>query len=579
VSSAVSALKEEEHVRKPLNLLAAVGIAGTVVLTGHAPSSSAQPGQAALPVYRVENWISPSLKLARTLDPAQVSSVSDAAVIRRTNAGLVQIDTSGKVVGDLADKWTISKNRKVYKFHIRSNARFANGHKVKASDFVYSIKRALAPATGSLVAYYDLEGFGEIKGATDYNNGKTQNLPGVKAIGKSTVQITLAKPIAYFLKAFTYDINDALDPAVLTGKEAGRNNNYLTSNCPANVGAGPFRFKCTGNDFYPSGQTPRYTLVPNKYYWGPKPKFSYVMGVAGNSESAYNEYLAGKVESVGITGAHVAEWQKNPRGQMIGGPDCPKPTKGCPTTDIFYNSINATEAPFDNKSCRLAVAYGINRSALRKIQHNTVVPLYTIVTPHMLGYFRPQGIPTYNLAKAKAYAAKCPNKTAAIQFVYASGDTDATNDAEAQVAMIKSLGFTNATAKGLPQNNWLDAINTPMSKTHINLVTQGWVQDYPDPQDFISLLWKSDSAYNITGWGSKKFDQISGKADVEPNVKKRAALYKEAQTVALNAGIPIMLYTDVNFRLQKTYVKGLQYYINCGYCPAHRNWSKVTIKH
>src|SRR5919202_959401 len=142
--------------RKLLNISTAVVVASAMLLTGNT-RLWAQPSQKSLPVIRYQQWISPSLRLAKTLDPAQVSSVDDAAVIRRTNAGLVRIDTNGKVVGDLADHWTVSKNRKVYTFFIRKNARYANGHYVKASDVVFSIKRALAKSTGSIVAYYDLE--------------------------------------------------------------------------------------------------------------------------------------------------------------------------------------------------------------------------------------------------------------------------------------------------------------------------------------------------------------------------------------------------------------------------------------
>lgn len=567
-----------------IGLIAAITFIATLGTTG---KTFAARSHAGLPTLKLVNWIAPNLALAKTLDPAQTSATADTFVINQVNQGVAAIDTSGKIFKRLASKISISKNRKVYTFTIRKGVRFENGDPITASTFVYSIKRALAPSTASVVNYYDDEGFGDILGAHAFITGKSSSLPGVKAINKTTLQIKLSHPISYFLYALTYPINDAVDPKVTRGQVAKVGGNYLTANCPAARAnaSGQFTYQCTGSAFYPSGETPRYTLVPNPKYSGPfkKAKMKMELQVSGNSETSYNEYLSGAVDMIGIPPQHIAQWRKNPRGQLYGGPECPKPTNGCPTTNIFYLLLNTAEAPFNNKNCRLAVAWALNRKNLASIFQGAEAANY-LITPPGLGIMSKKAlaglnkqVPSTNMAKAQSYMSKCPNKSATVQDIYASGDASATALALAEAQTMKNLGFSNANAVGKSQDDWLTDVNTPMSQTHIQAIDGGWAQDYPDPQDYMTLLWACGSSYNIGEYCNKKANTLMKQGDVAPTTKQRIADYNAAQKILLNSGYPIMELNRVRFALKKTYVHGIEYYVPTGVCPVHCDWSKVTI--
>lgn len=577
---------------KMLNVGAALSFAATMAMAGgpmtSLAKSSHKSSNASLPTFRLVNWVAPNLKLAKSLDPAQISAASDYFVTQSVNENLVANDTSGKILKQLATKITISKNRKVYTFTMR-HATFENGDKITANTVVYSIKRSLSPDTASVVNYYDDTGFGDIAGAHAYINGKSSTLPGVKALNKYTVQIKLIAPISYFLYALTYPINDVVDPNIVQGQVAKVTGNYLTANCPAARAnaSGQFTFQCVGNDFFPSGETPRYTLVPNPKYSGPfnKPKMKMELQVSGTSETAYNEYLSGALDLGGIPAAHLAQWRKNPKGQMFGGPGCSKPTNGCPTTTIFYIQLNTKEPPFNDKNCRLAVAWAINRKNEAKIFQGSEAAQYTI-TPTGLGIMNAKAlkpilnkVPHTNMAKAQSFMSKCPasNKTAAIQFVYATGDVSGTAEALSEVQTMKNLGFTNAQAVGKSQDDWLTDVNTPMSQTHIQGVDGGWAQDYSDPQDYMTLLWACGASYNIGELCDSKADKLMKQGDTAPTAKQRIADYNAAQVELLNQGYPIMVLNRVHYALLKTYVHGLKYYVPTGTCPVHCDWSKVTI--
>ena len=72
----------------------------------------------------------------------------------------------------------------------------------------------------------------------------------------------------------------------------------------------------------------------------------------------------------------------------------------------------------------------------------------------------------------------------------------------------------------------------------------GWVADYPDPDNFMSLF-TSYSDNNNTGWANPKFDALVEKAKVVLDPKKRAKLYDQAQKILLEedaAILPIYIY-------------------------------------
>jgi peptide/nickel transport system substrate-binding protein/oligopeptide transport system substrate-binding protein len=557
-----------------------LGVVGTYARTSHRTS------HASLQTLRFVNYVASDLSLAASLDPAYISAAADYTVVQLTHVGLVQNLPTGKVAKQLASKITVSGGGKVYTFQMH-HWKFFNGHAITAADVVWSIKRALK-APGTEVNYYDEDGYGDIKGADAYAGGKSSSLPGVKALGKYTVQITITHPIAYFLQALTYPINMPLDPTVAGRQPASANNNYLTQNCPAARAdsSGQFTFQCSGSGFYASGQTPRYTLVPNPKFAGHKAHLKLILSVVGVNTTEYNQYLAGSLDLSGIPAQFLPQWKSNPRGQLFYGPQCPKPTSGCPSTSILYLQVNTKTAPWDNLNCRLALAWGLNRPQEAKIYNGSEKPLYTI-TPGGLGIMTPKAVasiaskvPRFNLSKAKSYAAKCPaaNKSASFTDVYATGSTTATALALEQVKEMQDLGFTGAQSKGLPQNEWLTDDNTAMSKTGVGMIRSGWLQDYSDPQDYVSLLFDCGATYNIGEFCDRTFTNMTSAADVNHNVRARTQQYLNAQVRILNEGYPIMLFNPAIYGLIKPYVHGLSYSVaDGGMEPANNDWSKVTL--
>jgi oligopeptide transport system substrate-binding protein len=542
-------------------------VAMTLILSAALPTSAhpvSRPAQQSLPVLKLDYFAGANGQLAKTLDPALVTSATAADTIAMVNANLVHILPNNEVAPDLASHWAVSKNRKVYTFTIRPNARYSNGHYVAAADVKYAIERALAPATASSVAMTYL---GAIVGTKDYSAGRASSVSGVKILGKRVLQITLVKPYAYFLKTLTYPTADALDPEVMRGKIAAPTGNFLTSNCPGNQGAGPFKFKCFGDAFYPSGQTPSYSMVPNKYYYGRKPHIQVVLPAISTIDVGYKTYLEGSIDATAIPTAFISKWEGKSNEFIKYN-----------TSIVAYYTPNQHTAPFDDRHCRLAVAYGIDRDTIvKKILHGAPRAIYTIVPPGFLGYYSGKDNPHFNLKKAKAEFSKCGARNTPVKLTYATGSSDADNQHIAIADMLKRVGF-NASTKPISLNDWYGVVSQPLDRTETQLVRNGWQQDYPDPQDYVSLLLRSDQDYNIGGFHNATFDRLVDRADIEANSKQRAQLYIKAQHLAISDGAWITMTNAVGRHLIKPHVHGLVGTVAYGdLVPKNYDWSLVSV--
>ena len=86
----------------------------------------------------------------------------------------------------------------------------------------------------------------------------------------------------------------------------------------------------------------------------------------------------------------------------------------------------------------------------------------------------------------------------------------------------------------------------------------GWCADYPDPQNWLSVYWRSDAFSTRWGYNNPDFDAAVNEADQTVDVAKRAELYKQAQQILLNDIPAAFGYNSLNHYLVKPWVTGFQ---------------------
>ena len=71
--------------------------------------------------------------------------------------------------------------------------------------------------------------------------------------------------------------------------------------------------------------------------------------------------------------------------------------------------------------------------------------------------------------------------------------------------------------------------------THPQLVTLGgWAQDYPDPQNWLSVFWTCDSTFAAkVGYCNEEFDRLTHLGDTTVDPDERLGYYKQAGEILI----------------------------------------------
>jgi oligopeptide transport system substrate-binding protein len=137
----------------PLLLLIAFVLFATACSELQSPEPEPFYSQTAPPEKKEFRWSNG--KTPKSFDPAQASSAPETDIVRAIFEGLT--DTNPKTleaVPSVAEKWTSSNDFKTWTFQLRKDAKWSNGERVTANDFVRSWKRLVE--MGEKAAHYKL---------------------------------------------------------------------------------------------------------------------------------------------------------------------------------------------------------------------------------------------------------------------------------------------------------------------------------------------------------------------------------------------------------------------------------------
>jgi oligopeptide transport system substrate-binding protein len=479
-----------------LVLLAACGGSGSTSSTGNTLAASQ--------VLRFPNVGTADIGF---LDPALGPDANSAQAVGMIYSGLVRSDKNLNVLPDQAT-WDISSNNTVYTFHLKPNIKFSDGTPVTADTYVYTLTRALLPAVKSGIAtFFEAN----IVGSADVNSGKTMTLAGVKALDAQTLQITLTQPTPYFLEVLTNSLYFPLNKNVID--QYGQAN-WIQHAAGNGIGTGPFMVKEWDHNV-------KMVLVPNPYYYGPKPRLTEVdMSFVQNPSTAFEAYRAKQFDFV---------WNLTTDDQLIAQGLSGFERQALLQTDLLF--FNNKMAPFNNQAVRQAFAYATDRNTLvRTAFKNTVLPAPTIIPPGMPGY-QPNypGLP-YNVTKAKQLLQSVypdVSKVPPITFTYPNSQVTPNEAAVLQSMWQSALGIT-VNLRGVE----LTAYNNDTQNHTVQFGFTQWGADFPDPYDWLALNLTSNASNNNGFWSNPQFDQTVAQAEKATGAA-RIALYNQAEQIAI----------------------------------------------
>ena len=468
-----------------------------------------------------------------TLDPALTSDTTSAFLVVELFSGLVAINADLELIPDIAERWEISGDGLVYTFYLRRDVKFHDGKPVTAQDFKWSIERALNPETASPVGDTYL---GDIVGAEDLIEGRTAELLGLTVIDDYTLQFTIDAPKAYFLAKLTYPTAYVLDRENV---ESGGGNWADQPN-----GTGPFKLK-----EYRVGE--RIVLERNEHFYrGLANPDTIIMNLAGGQSMAMYEN-----DEIDITGISLLDLERvrDPNNLMNR-----ELVVAAPEFNVTYIGFNTTMPPFDDPKFRQALNHAVDKELIaNEVFSSVLVPAYGILPPGLPGYNPDlEGLRfDRDLAQRLLAESDYADPDTRPRIVVTVPGTGGGMGLDLEIILVMWRDFLGVEVQ-IQQVEWatyLQELNRGVLQAYAGL---GWEADYPDPQDFLDILFHTDSSINHGDYSNPEADGLLEQARVEQDPVRRIKLYHQAEELIVNdaAWVPLWFQTE-RYVLIKPHVK------------------------
>ncbi|MCH8230991.1 MAG: peptide ABC transporter substrate-binding protein [Chloroflexi bacterium] len=474
-----------------------------------------------------------------TLDPHVVTDGTSLEIVIEIFSGLVHLgpDTSNPFEPDLAESWSISGGSTVYVFRLRNDLKFSNGDPVTAQDFKWSFERAAHPDTASTIAG---EILGDIVGIQDIIEGNATTASGIEVIDERTLRITIDAPKAYFIAKLTYPT-----AFVLNRKNVESAGDSWTDDP---VGTGPFVLK-----EYRVGQ--RIRIARNDNYWGRAAYLDEVVfNLAGGVAMAMYENDEIDVTGVGFNDLdRVQDPTQEISNDLV---DVPA------DFGISYIGFNLAEAPFDDVNFRRALNHAVDKQLIaEQVFLNQVKPASGIIPPGFPGYSPEISGLEFDLELAQdllAQSAYADPETRP-RIVITEPGTGGTPSLTTRI--VAEMWFRNLGVEiEIQQVDWatyLDDLYRGRLQVWGGL---SWQADYPDPQSFLDVLFRSDSSINHGGYSNIQVDEYLIAAQIEQDRVMRIGLYNDAEQLIVSDAAWLPLWWGVGSKaLVKPWVEGYKF--------------------
>ncbi len=405
-----------------------------------------------------------------------------------------------QVVPGLAqDMPEISADGKTYKLKLRPNMKYSDGTPIKASDFAYGIQRLFKADSGGSV-FFDV-----IVGATDYAEGKAQNISGIKTDDNTgDIAITLTEPNGTFENVLGLMFAAPVPPTTPLDKDA-------TNNPPP--ASGPFMISKVN--------------APRSLTMERNPNFQTVKD-AGATEVADANVDKIIVNENKNNSAQVTDIEQNKVDFMLDPPVADRLAEVKAkysdrfrmedSINTYYFFMNTEKAPFNDIKVRQAINYAIDPEALNRIFGGRLHPSQQILPPGMPGYQEYKLYPGPDMNKAKQLLAEA-NPADKDITVWTDDEPDRKRIGEYYHDLLTQLGF-NATLKVIAGDVYWTTIGN-QSTPDVDTGFADWFQDFPHPDDFFRPLLHGESILPTNG---NNFSRVN----IAPNNAKHGRAVDQA---------------------------------------------------
>jgi len=546
-----------------------------------APAEPAQPAATEAPAQPTEAPAATEAPVAKEailrvntgaypdiIDPQKSSFVNEIAHLNKVYMGLTTLNEKLETVPGAAESWQFNDDATQLTFKLRPNMVYSDGSVLNAKRFEFAFQRNIDPATAGEYASITDEIVGAPEwraadtAAADYDPATFKAALGVKAshadgsecadyedTACDTLTLNFSKPAPYF----------ATIAGIWVGYPAKEENiaeggDIWWTSSKFQVGNGPFIWKSV-DPFV------RSVFVPNPNYAGAGvPTYTLEFSYITDSAVAFEAYQNNEFDVIASAAEDLPVIDADPdlTAQHV-------TYAGSCTIKIQFN-LQPTwydqPNPFTDKKVREAFALAFDAEGWsRDVDGSLSSPTWTWIPPGYPGYDANSPL-KFDVEAAKAALAASsyggPDALNAMNLKLTFGDSPRNRQrSEWIVANYKATLGVDIALDPVDPTTFTALQKDP--NTFPLMSRGGWCADYPDPQNWLSVYWRSDTTFaSRPGYANAEFDALVNEADVTVDPAKRSELYAKAQQILLNDIPAAFGYNSLNHYLVKPWVKGFQ---------------------
>lgn len=474
----------------------------------------------------------------QSLDPHVTTGTSELTIQMALFEGLVAPHPETlEPVPAVAESWTVSEDGLVYRFTLRGSARWSDGEPVTASDFKAAWERALDPVRATPYAYM----LYVLKGAEALNRSEEPERAqlGVRVIDADTLDVTLERPVPYFLSLLLHPVWFPI-PAHVAANEARSDRTGSWTQAPSFVGNGPFVLsEWRPNQFV--------EVRRNPLYWDNATTRLEAIRFHAIDEPGAEEraFLAGQLHVTdSLPPARVAAYRSSDNPAL----------RIDPYLGTYYILPNTRDGVLADPRVRKALSLAIDREA--------IVDNLLGAGQRAAGGFVPDNMPGYSTdfpvvydperARALLAEAGFPGGEGFPELEYLFNSSESHRKiAEALQSMWREELQIEIR---LANQEWRTYLQRRASGD-FELARAVWIGDYAEPSTFLDL-WTSDSGNNWAGWANSAYDAFMEAAHGTRDDALRMERYAQAERVLLENQAVMPLYHYVTVYLKDPELNG-----------------------
>lgn len=480
------------------------------------------------------------LYLPENINPAQATTIREGRILKEIFEGLLTINQKGNAIAGLAANWQVNKKGTQYRFNLRDNLFWSDGHPLIAMDFVNTFRASIEFGSKSSNMLKVIKNFNAIK-----SGALPLSALGAYAPDEKTLVIELESPLAFFDKQLLQDHFKPL-PMHAIDRKSIQEKWQPRANLPT---SGPYQLSSIANASLTLTKNPFYHSADTVYFE------KLVFCAYENEGKMINDLVKQKI-SISYTGSNSRqlEWLKN---------NYPDRIKYVATPVLTYLAFNNTDAVIANPDIRKALAMLINKATLAKALTNNAskyMEAHSIAPSKM---YQHDALPAvqwanWNRQKISQYALQLLKKSgfSAENPLEISLHVDNREHRIKIGKLLQSMWHQIGVKTHLTIRSPAQHYKT-LYQNGLQIALAGWSQDYQEPYNFLSVLHSDFCGEPPILSG--EINALMKKSLSTLDREKRESIYLEIEKINQQRSIKLPLTFSLDATIVSPQLEGYEY--------------------